>query len=654
MRADKSGWSVKRIPDKAFRPGEKAALTYVLRVGESGLDQGGCVFMTNYPGPWGQGDAALFATRNQMESPRRANYITAASRSGGVVAVGYDKGWFLFKNVKKRIPPGSTVKILLGHGPKGGRGRLIFSLHPRYEKLFERFVIDPSGSGKRFTLKIPTVNIIADAPKHAFARSRTQATVGERVPLTIEITDKYGNLVSDFSGIVTLTMGGRSRDLKVSPRNKGYKVATLTPKTPGLYKPRIKVVSKDGQTRLNAVSNPLVVTAAPPTEQVFWGEIHVHSRVSTDGIYSPDFCCRYARDVARLDFFALSDHSECVPFDLAPNAFSWPPPSRAHDLPVPEVLQAPVRAAIEEYHNPGSFVTFCGYEYDCRKTGQVNVYHPDDDAAFICGRNMHEGRPPDTPVKLCARLKGSNAIVIPHHVSYDRPNMGFAWKYFVPEWMPVVEIYSARHGSSEFFGCPRGLGPFDPERSIQHQLALGRRFGFIAGTDSHIGMAARRINRCGGPHQRGPERIKNNSGGLAAVFAGELSREAILSALRERRCYAVSGDRVLFRFNLAEHPMGTILPIRHATAFQSHRTFTVDIDASRKIQNVELICNNRVICSVIPNRDSARLNLEDRRPLNRVLRKTKFSGMQVYYYCRVSLEGGEMAWSSPIWLGEKT
>ena len=45
------------------------------------------------------------------------------------------------------------------------------------------------------------------------------------------------------------------------------------------------------------------------------------------------------------------------------------------------------------------------------------------------------------------------------------------------------------------------------------------KLGFIGGTDSHIGMAARRLNRAGGPHQRGPERIKTNSGGLIAVFA---------------------------------------------------------------------------------------------------------------------------------------
>ena len=162
MSLGRNGWSVKRVADKAFRPGERTALTYVLRVGRQGLQHGGCIFMTGFPSPWGTEDAALFATRNQLDAPRHPNHLAAASCSGRRVPVGHDKGWFLFKNVGQPIPAGAMVKILLGRAPKGGRGRLILSLHPRYEKLFEPFVVDPAGDGKRLTLRIPTVNIVPD------------------------------------------------------------------------------------------------------------------------------------------------------------------------------------------------------------------------------------------------------------------------------------------------------------------------------------------------------------------------------------------------------------------------------------------------------------------------------------------------------------
>ena len=42
------------------------------------------------------------------------------------------------------------------------------------------------------------------------------------------------------------------------------------------------------------------------------------------------------------------------------------------------------------------------------------------------------------------------------------------------------------------------------------------------------------------------------------------------------------------------------------------------------------------------------------RRTGRTVRVTKFSGSQVYDYCRVRLPKGEMAWSSPIWIADRT
>src|SRR5438093_1040439 len=57
-------------------------------------------------------------------------------------------------------------------------------------------------------------------------------------------------------------------------------------------------------------------------------------------------------------------------------------------------------------------------------------------------------------------------------------------------------------------------------------LRRGKRFGFTAGTDTHFGRPG-----CHGE-------------GLTAVLAGKLTRADILSALRQRHTYAVTGDRI--------------------------------------------------------------------------------------------------------------
>ncbi|MGH2570617.1 MAG: DUF3604 domain-containing protein, partial [bacterium] len=50
-------------------------------------------------------------------------------------------------------------------------------------------------------------------------------------------------------------------------------------------------------------------------------------------------------------------------------------------------------------------------------------------------------------------------------------------------------------------------------------------------------------------------------GGLTAVLAKELTRESVLEALRERRCYATTGLRYLVEFTVDGRPMGARIEV---------------------------------------------------------------------------------------------
>lgn len=73
---------------------------------------------------------------------------------------------------------------------------------------------------------------------------------------------------------------------------------------------------------------------------LYRGEVHSHTNES-DGIGSITEAYTYARDVARLDFFAVTDHSSTITKD---------------------VLQKKHANAAEQFNDPGKFVALYGYE----------------------------------------------------------------------------------------------------------------------------------------------------------------------------------------------------------------------------------------------------------------------------------------------------
>jgi hypothetical protein len=70
------------------------------------------------------------------------------------------------------------------------------------------------------------------------------------------------------------------------------------------------------------------------------------------------------------------------------------------------------------------------------------------------------------------------------------------------------------------------MGGVISSQTCLHQLKAGKRFGFTAGTDDHWGYPG------------------DYGFGLTAVYAPELTREAVFQALRSRHTYAVTGDRI--------------------------------------------------------------------------------------------------------------
>ena len=123
------------------------------------------------------------------------------------------------------------------------------------------------------------------------------------------------------------------------------------------------------------------------------------------------------------------------------------------------------------------------------------------------------------------------------------------------------------------------IGGRSTSNTIVPQLEKGLRFGFVASSDDHRGY----------PGAYGE--------GVLGVWASELTRRSLLEAIRARRTYAATGDRITLEVTLNGQPMGSQLPVT------ADRQIDVRIEGQDSIAMVELIRNGRVIERYFPEDD---------------------------------------------------
>jgi len=227
-------------------------------------------------------------------------------------------------------------------------------------------------------------------------------------------------------------------------------------------------------------------------------------------------------------------------------------------------------------HAPGRFVSFPGFEWHSMAYGDHHVVYaaPDDGvpraAGIIRAADLDEMR---RALRGLA-LQGAPALLIPHHIGYRRGYRGINWDAFTPEFSPVVEIMSM-HGCSESDEAPypmlHTMGPRDGASTYYHGLRRGHIVGAIGSTDHHSAY----------PGSYGHGRL--------AVWGDALSRAGILRALRGRRCYALTGDRIALEFGVNGATMGAVVPPA------AERRIAVAVRGGAVLDAVEVLQNGCVI-----------------------------------------------------------
>lgn len=227
-----------------------------------------------------------------------------------------------------------------------------------------------------------------------------------------------------------------------------------------------------------------------------------------------------------------------------------------------------VQEATRELYQPGSFVTFPGYEWQGDgSSGDHNVF------AF------QEGLPifrVNTLQELYGALQEYKALAIPHHTGYLPGRRGRDWSVLDETISPFAEVFSV-HGCSEtdeeWIGLRKNfyMGPGLGGGTYQEALERGYHVGAICSTDNWGDMPGHYGN------------------GRMACLAEECTREGLWEAFTSRRVYGVTGDRIELDFRVDDAVMGSIIDV------QGPRHIYVHVTGSDALDRIEILKNGRVI-----------------------------------------------------------
>ncbi len=525
-------------------------------VGRYGVDDGGAIKVAfKLASDWGT---------PQVQDPSGDNYVAVSTTGKAKLRPHYMQRGYLrpyFRTVHIDIYDGSLVEgdevcVVLGDTSGGSRGTLVQSFVD--EDL--RFVVAVESFQTGVFYEVPgdtSLRIVGGEASSLIAVTPSQAVEGEDVWLMVKAQDKYGNIAPGYRGAIDLScpvLHGLPATYQFSDADQGVHwfrgirwSQVTTPTGSGHGSPwmtrRHRVAIADQERHLRILSNPTEVLApepgAPCRERqgplqkplgsdhpgVFWGDFHGQTENSVGtGTYKQYF--EFARDRAALDFSAHN----------------------ANDFQVTRQHWEEIESTTRQFNEPGRFVTFLGTEWSGSTPagGDHNVYYLDHEAPLH--RSSHWQVPDKSDEDLdcypvdelyrAVRKDGQEAMIIPH-VGGRYANLD----YHAPDLEPVVEICSA-HGRFEWL--------------LQDAIRRGYKVGVVATSDDHTGRTGASYPTRGHFHVRG---------GLTGVYAEARTREAVWRAIKTRRCYATSGERILLDFRLGEHLMGEEVRVTGAPEF---------------------------------------------------------------------------------------
>ena len=444
--------------------------------------------------------------RLQVHDPGAPNYVTARASNGAGLRVTYlpTGGWrprtkcLQVTVVKGCLREGDTVTVTIGDTSGGSPGAL---MQTHCETEFEyKVVVDVCATGHYLPLtQTPSVSIVPGPPVRWRAVLPTLRQPGERFQLGIKAEDLWGNPTDQAEGSLRLRASLPVRNLPERfdyPRGeRAVTFEDLSVAEPGCL--WLELTDDDGTVLAGA--NPLVI--ATGSRSGYWADLHGQSGESV-GLNTSYQYFQFARDCAFLD---ATSH-------------------QANDFQVNNAFWAYINELSVRFHQDHRFVTFPGYEWSGNTAvgGDRNVFF------------RHEGR----------QIHRSSHALLPDRsdIHTDATDAAALFETLADEDCVIFAHVGGRYADIDFAHDGRlersmelhsAWGTF--EWLIEDCFRLGHRVGVVANSDGHKGRP--------GASYPGASTF-GAYGGLTCFLARELTRDGIFEAIRRRRHYATTGNRI--------------------------------------------------------------------------------------------------------------
>ena len=498
----------------------------------------------------------------QLERPADSGYVTACTNAEARLELHF------FPNMHERpfrralqvtvvdgaLAPGDWVEVTYGDTSGGGPGLRVQTFAELRSEF--RVFVDPFGANRYVPVaEQPWLEVVAGPAARLEIMAPSDGHVGRPFEFAVRAVDAWGNTAKEFEGEVALAaslpverLPGRTAFAR---RDRGVLVVSaVRPRAEG----DLIITAACSKPEMAGESNTIRCHASPHKWGLYWGDLHGQS-METVGTNPAREYLRFAKEDARLDFVG----------------------HQGNDFQITREFWAELTDLMREFHEPGRFVTFLGYEWsgntpnggdhNVHFLGDVGDLHRSSHALLDDLSDAESDR--STLPALRETFAGREDVMLVPHVGGRRANL----KFFDPALASVVEIHSS-HGAFEWFGLDA--------------LRRGLQVGFICGSDVHSGKpGASRPSAGAGMEAFGV------CGGLAAVYAEGLTREAIWEALKARRCYGTTGERMAVWFECNRHPMGSRLPMTKELAFKAAVRGTAPIHSLEILRAGELVFEAR-------------------------------------------------------------
>ncbi len=539
-------------------PGDVAAGSWgtwrvTFHVGRYGVDDGGTLVLSRrFASDW---------ARPQTEDPAGDHYASVSTTGNASLRLRWDpksniRPWqqgLAVDVFDSYLAEGDTVTITLGDTSGGGRGTRAQTFCENRFRL--RLFADCFGSGRFIEAgDTPTFAIVPGPPARVVLHGPTEQAADEASWLMVKLEDRWGNPCHDAEGTVRLqteggACGGLPREVEFKNENPAVvRLEGLRWESGALGRVRGAL---EGADAISGFSNRVRAMEKKHKWRPFWGDLHGQSE-ETVGTNTVDDYFAFARNKAGAQF---SCH-------------------QGNDFQVTKETWDAIRDATQKYNEPGRFVTFLGVEWSgvTGMGGDRNVMYLNGDGPLHrtshwqiddWGDQETDRYPLD---KLYEAFEGREDVMLVPHIGGRRASTD----YYHPGLERVMEIYSS-WGCFEWF--------------VEEALERGWRIGITAGSDGHKGRP--------GASYPGAA-IFGVYGGLACIYAETLNREGLWEAIRARRVYGTTGQKIHLSFSSGDHFMGEEFESDDPPAFR------VRAAGERGIESVELKRASRVIASRRP------------------------------------------------------